>query len=155
MSNRFHVPLCCLILLTAGLCWTDVVIAEGVEAASTTSVLPATEVLVMTDTAVGTGEEALGGSTVQVHYTGWLLDRNRPNSHGRKFDSSQGKQPISFVLGTGHVMKGWDQGLAGMRVGGKRTLVIPAVLAYGKRGAGSSIPPEASLIFDVELISSK
>lgn len=155
MLKRFFVQLYSLFLLTAALSWTNIATAEGTEAASTTGASPAVEALVVTDTLVGAGEEALGGSTVQVHYTGWLLDRERPNLHGRKFDSSQGKQPISFVLGTGHVIKGWDQGLAGMRVGGKRTLVIPAVLAYGKRGAGSSIPPDAPLIFDVELVSSK
>lgn len=155
MSKRFFVQMYSLLLLTAALSWTNSATAEDTEAASTTGASPAVEALVVTDTLVGAGEEALGGSTVQVHYTGWLLDRERPNLHGRKFDSSQGKQPISFVLGTGHVIKGWDQGLAGMRVGGKRTLVIPAALAYGKRGAGSSIPPDAPLIFDVELVNSK
>ncbi|MDP9109526.1 MAG: FKBP-type peptidyl-prolyl cis-trans isomerase [Pseudomonadota bacterium] len=111
--------------------------------------------LVITDTQVGSGDEALGGSTVQVHYTGWLLDRNAPSMHGRKFDSSIGKEPISFTLGVGRVIKGWDQGLVGMKAGGKRTLIIPSELAYGKRGAGTRIPPDAALIFDVELVSTK
>ena len=111
------------------------------------------ETLQVIDLQTGTGEEALGGSTVQVHYTGWLLDRQAPALHGRQFDSSKGKQPISFVLGTGRVIKGWDQGLVGMKAGGKRTLIIPSALAYGKRGAGTSIPPNAALIFEVELVS--
>ena len=111
--------------------------------------------LVVTDTQVGSGDEALGGSTVQVHYTGWLLDRSAPSMHGRKFDSSIGKAPISFTLGVGRVIKGWDQGLVGMKAGGKRTLIIPSELAYGKRGAGARIPPDAALIFDVELVSTK
>lgn len=115
----------------------------------------ALETLQITDVQPGTGEEALGGSTVQVHYTGWLLDRNVASLHGRQFDSSRGKQPISFELGTGRVIKGWDQGLVGMKAGGKRRLIIPSALAYGKRGAGSSIPPNAALIFDVELVSTR
>lgn len=128
--------------------------ALGAAAASAASV-PLSEVLVRADTAIGTGAEALGGSTVDVHYTGWLLDRQAASLHGRKFDTSRGKQPISFILGTGRVIKGWDQGLVGMKVGGKRTLIIPAELAYGQRGSGRLIPPNASLIFDVELVSAR
>ncbi len=93
----------------------------------------------------GSGAVAKTGNSVKVHYTGWL-----PN--GTKFDSSVGKDPIEFQLGAGHVIKGWDEGIAGMRVGGKRQLHIPAALGYGERGAGRVIPPNSELIFDVELV---
>ena len=99
-----------------------------------------------TDDQVGTGTEAQAGKTVSVHYTGWLLD-------GTKFDSSKDRnQPFSFPLGRGEVIKGWDEGVAGMKVGGKRTLVIPPDLGYGARGAGGVIPPNATLKFEVELL---
>ncbi|MFD1332336.1 FKBP-type peptidyl-prolyl cis-trans isomerase [Methylopila musalis] len=100
--------------------------------------------------AVGTGAEALPGKTVQVHYTGWL---DKSGEKGAKFDSSRDRgDPFSFRLGAGQVIQGWDEGVAGMKVGGKRTLVIPAELGYGARGAGGVIPPNAKLIFDVELL---
>ena len=90
---------------------------------------------------------------VTVHYTGWLYDETAGNKHGSQFDSSRDHgEPFSFVLGAGNVITGWDQGVAGMRVGGKRTLLIPAALGYGARGAGDDIPPNASLVFDVELL---
>ena len=105
------------------------------------------------DTKQGTGAEAVSGKTVVVHYTGWLYDATAPDHHGSKFDSSVDRgQPFSFVLGAGRVIKGWDQGVAGMKVGGKRTLVIPPDLGYGARGAGGVIPPNATLLFDVELL---
>jgi FKBP-type peptidyl-prolyl cis-trans isomerase len=94
---------------------------------------------------VGEGVEAKAGKTVDVHYTGWLLD-------GTQFDSSVGGKPFSFRLGAGQVIAGWDEGVAGMKVGGKRKLRIPAALGYGTRGAGSDIPPNATLLFDVELL---
>jgi FKBP-type peptidyl-prolyl cis-trans isomerase FkpA len=100
-----------------------------------------------TDLKTGTGAEAKPGAVVQVHYTGWLVD-------GTKFDSSlDRKEPFRFKLGAGQVIKGWDQGVAGMKVGGKRKLVIPADLGYGSAGAGGVIPPGATLIFEVELLN--
>lgn len=106
-----------------------------------------------TDVKVGTGTEAVAGKTVAVHYTGWLYDESKPDHHGTKFDSSRDRgQPFEFTLGAGQVIKGWDQGVAGMKVGGQRTLVIPASLGYGAHGAGGVIPPNAALVFDVELL---
>src|SRR4051794_31913369 len=108
------------------------------------------------DTAPGSGAEAVAGKTVVVHYTGWLYDPSKPDGHGAKFDSSvDRKTPFPFPLGAGRVIKGWDEGVAGMKVGGKRTLVIPAAMAYGARGAGGVIPPNATLVFDVELLEIK
>ena len=109
------------------------------------------------DRVVGKGKEATPGSTVFVHYTGWLHKPLAPKQRGKKFDSSVDRgEPLDFQLGAGRVIKGWDQGVAGMKVGGKRTLIIPSVLAYGKRGApGGMIPPDADLIFDVELVNVK
>ena len=102
------------------------------------------------DHKVGEGAEAVAGKTVQVHYTGWLDDNGQK---GKKFDSSidRGRE-FSFPLGAGRVIRGWDEGVAGMKMGGKRTLYIPANLGYGARGAGRSIPPNADLIFYVELL---
>ena len=108
------------------------------------------------DQTQGTGAEAVAGKTVVVHYTGWLYDPATPDGHGRKFDSSVDRNvPFTFLLGSGKVIKGWDEGVAGMKVGGKRTLVIPPQKAYGERGAGGVIPPNATLLFDVELIEVK
>ena len=101
---------------------------------------------------IGSGAAAKAGTKVTVHYTGWL--QNSDGSVGKKFDSSRdANQPFSFVLGAGNVIKGWDEGVQGMQVGGQRRLVIPAALGYGQRGAGGVIPPGATLIFDVELLS--
>lgn len=104
-----------------------------------------------TEEAAGTGAQAKAGQTVDVHYTGWL---DQGGQKGRKFDSSRDRgQPFSFPLGRGRVIAGWDEGVAGMKVGGRRTLVIPASLGYGAAGAGGVIPPNATLIFDVELLA--
>ena len=108
------------------------------------------------DTLVGTGAVATSGSDVTVHYTGWLYDEKAPQQRGLKFDSSVDRgQPFTFLLGAGQVIRGWDDGVAGMKVGGKRTLLIPADLGYGSNGAGGVIPPGASLVFDVELLDVK
>ena len=124
------------------------------------------------DVKVGVGKEAIAGKTVSVHYTGWLLDDSAPeecselpifvsvkrvlsclDNKGKKFDSSHDRPGnFEFELGAGQVLKGWVQGVQGMKVGGKRTLIIPSSLGYGTRGAGDAIPPNATLIFDVELI---
>jgi len=105
-----------------------------------------------TDLVVGTGAEATAGRTVTVNYTGWLYDPSRPEQKGQQFDTSIGGQPFPFTLGAGQVIAGWDRGVAGMRVGGQRRLVIPADLAYGSSGRGG-IPPNATLVFDVELLT--
>ncbi len=103
------------------------------------------------DTVTGSGAEAKSGQQVSVHYTGWLLEAG--DKKGNKFDSSVDRgQPFRFALGAGMVIKGWDEGVAGMKVGGKRTLMIPSTLGYGARGAGGVIPPNANLMFDVELL---
>lgn len=109
--------------------------------------------LIKTDVKLGTGDLAAPGKNVSVHYTGWLYDATAPDHHGRKFDSSRDRhEPFEFPLGAGRVIKGWDQGVEGMKIGGQRTLVIPASLGYGARGAGGVIPPNATLVFDVELL---
>ena len=102
------------------------------------------------DELVGGGPEAKAGQDVRVHYTGWLYNNG---VQGAKFDSSRDrKDPFAFSLGAGMVIKGWDEGVAGMKVGGKRTLIIPSHMGYGARGAGGVIPPHATLVFDVELL---
>ena len=112
-----------------------------------------TKGLTMIDHKIGTGTEAVPGKTVAVHYTGWLFDAAAPETKGKKFDSSRDRgDPFSFPLGGGRVIAGWDQGVAGMKVGGQRTLTIPPELGYGARGAGGVIPPNATLVFDVELL---
>lgn len=106
--------------------------------------------LVATDLVVGTGKQARSGTTVKVHYTGWLYNNGQK---GTKFDSSVDRgEPFKFDLGAGEVIKGWDQGVVGMKVGGKRQLIIPPGLAYGERGAGAAIPPNATLMFEVQLL---
>ena len=122
--------------------------------ASPASPVPDATVLV-TDVVKGVGDEAFPGMVVIVHYTGWLYDPAAPDHHGRKFDSSRDRgQPLSFPLGGGRVIRGWEQGIPGMKVGGQRRLVIPPSLAYGSKGAGNGvIPPDATLVFDVELLA--
>ena len=108
------------------------------------------------DVTLGTGAEAVRGRPVSVHYTGWLHDPAQANGHGKKFDSSHDRRsPFEFSLGAGQVIKGWDEGVAGMKVGGKRKLIIPSKLAYGEREIEDVIPANSDLVFDVELISVK
>ena len=112
--------------------------------------------LIKQDGRVGTGAEAVAGRNVTVHYTGWLYDPTRADHKGTKFDSSRDRnEPFAFDLGAGQVIPGWDQGVAGMKVGGQRTLTIPPDMGYGARGAGGVIPPNATLLFDVELLDVK
>jgi FKBP-type peptidyl-prolyl cis-trans isomerase FkpA len=113
---------------------------------------PLVSELTVIDNLVGTGNVAEAGN-VLVHYTGWLYDANAKDGKGNKFDSSADRnQPFPFPLGAGRVIRGWDLGVAGMKEGGKRTLIIPAALGYGSRGAGNVIPPGATLLFEVELL---
>jgi FKBP-type peptidyl-prolyl cis-trans isomerase FkpA len=104
-----------------------------------------------TDVRVGTGADAVAGSTLTVHYTGWLYDASRTDKKGLQFETSRGTAPFAFVLGLGSVITGWDRGLPGMKVGGLRRLVIPPSLAYGSVRNGP-IPPDAALIFEIELL---
>lgn len=108
--------------------------------------------LIVQDTIPGAGKVAEKGKAIKVNYTGWLYDPAAAMGRGKQFDSSIGKEPFEFKLGAGDVIKGWDEGFEGMKVGGKRKLIIPAELGYGARGAGAVIPPNASLMFEVELI---
>jgi FKBP-type peptidyl-prolyl cis-trans isomerase FkpA len=112
--------------------------------------------LIKTDNVTGSGNEAVAGRSVTVHYTGWLYDQGKADHKGKKFDSSRDRnEPFPFRLGAGEVIRGWDEGVAGMKVGGRRTLTIPSEYGYGARGAGSDIPPNAALVFDVELLDVK
>lgn len=135
--------------------------AEGGPAASSEQPAEETEVVEITelqiiDTVDGDGAEAQAGQEVVVHYTGWLYEPGADGDKGEKFDSSVDRgDPFAFSLGAGQVISGWDQGVAGMKVGGKRTLIIPPDMAYGDRGAGAVIPPGATLVFDVELLNTQ
>ncbi len=117
--------------------------------------MPPDEQLVITDLVSGIGDEAVPGMICVVHYTGWLYDSNAKDFRGRKFDSSRARgQPFSFPLGGGHVIRGWDSGVVGMRVGGQRRLIIPPALGYGSRNVGNgAIPPGSTLLFEVELLA--
>jgi FKBP-type peptidyl-prolyl cis-trans isomerase FkpA len=106
-----------------------------------------------TDLSLGTGPEAKKGATLTVHYSGWLYDATRPDNKGKQFDASVGGEPLTFTLGAGDVIRGWDQGFEGMRVGGKRRLIIPPDLGYGPLGTpDGTIPGNAGLVFDMELL---
>jgi FKBP-type peptidyl-prolyl cis-trans isomerase FkpA len=112
--------------------------------------------LQIVDSVVGSGAEARPGRVVRVHYTGWLYDASQPDKRGNKFDSSKDhNEPFDFSLGAREVIPGWDEGVAGMKVGGTRVLTIPPHMGYGARGAGGVIPPNATLVFEVELLDVK
>ena len=147
MKRTLFFPLA--LLLSAGIFLTAACTQQATTQKETSSM---TE-LIKTDNKLGEGALATAGHDVTVHYTGWLYDAAAPDHHGAKFDSSRDRgQPFVFPLGAGRVIQGWDQGVEGMKVGGQRTLVIPAHLGYGARGAGGAIPPNATLVFDVELL---
>jgi FKBP-type peptidyl-prolyl cis-trans isomerase FkpA len=133
--------------------------AASASASAQVTLAPVVEAdpLIKEDIVLGTGREAQPGNTVVVHYTGWLYRPMLLTQRGKQFDSSRdpGRTPFDFRLGGGMVIKGWDQGVAGMKVGGKRTLIIPAHLAYGARAMGEDIKPNSNLIFDVELLDVK
>jgi FKBP-type peptidyl-prolyl cis-trans isomerase FkpA len=117
---------------------------------------PARPAYTRTDLKVGTGAEAQKGRNISVHYTGWLYDPAQPGMRGRMFDSSLERGPFTFQLGAGQVIPGWDQGFDGMKVGGRRRLIIPPSLGYGVDGAGGGIiPPNATLLFEMELLEVK
>jgi len=117
---------------------------------------PARPAYTRTDLQVGTGAEAQKGRSISVHYTGWLYDPTQPEMKGRMFDSSRDRGPFNFQLGAGQVIPGWDQGFDGMKIGGRRRLIIPPSLGYGVDGAGGGIiPPNATLIFEMELLDVK
>lgn len=128
-------------------------VSKKTEGAKVSNLPTDPKTLVIEDVTVGKGKAANKGKTVKVHYTGWLYDRTQPNGRGKQFDSSVKRgEPFSFPLGAGQVIKGWDEGFKDMKVGGKRVLIIPPDLGYGSRGAGNAIPPNATLMFEVELL---
>ena len=136
------------LLVSVGLALSSVVACGDNPAAPTVNVPFST-----TDLVVGSGATASTGQTVTVAYTGWLYEEGAADNKGTQFDQTSAESPFSFVLGSGQVIAGWDQGLEGMKVGGRRRLVIPPALAYGTQGAGGGlIPPNATLIFEVELL---
>lgn len=126
--------------------------ANSSTASSTSSLPKDVTKLLIEDTITGNGKIAVKGKPIKVHYTGWLYDATKPLGRGKRFDTSSGKEPFVFQLGGGQVIKGWDEGFENMKVGGKRKLIIPTEMGYGARGAGSEIPPNAHLIFEVELL---
>jgi len=143
------IPKLLFTLLLSAACVTT---ACSQQDSSSTETSKVTE-LIKKDMVRGDGAEAKAGQQVTVHYTGWLYDEAAPEHKGKKFDSSRDRgTPFEFSLGAGQVIKGWDQGVQGMKVGGHRTLIIPPAMGYGKRGAGGVIPGNATLVFDVELL---
>ena len=151
---KIHGLLSALMVLTLGACQAQS--NSPSNAQEQTKMTENINALQKIDTQVGSGREAEIGFNVTVHYTGWLYDAKADGFKGEKFDSSlDRKQPFNFFLGGGQVIQGWDEGVQGMKVGGKRTLIIPSEMGYGARGAGGVIPPNATLVFDVELLDVK
>ncbi len=147
MNRITFLPLA--LLLSASIFLTTACIKQGLPPMETSKV---TE-LIKNDIKTGEGAAAVAGQHVTVHYTGWLYDEAAADNKGTKFDSSRDRnEPFDFPLGAGRVIKGWDEGVAGMKIGGQRTLIIPPGMGYGARGAGGVIPPNATLVFDVELL---
>ena len=148
-AARFRPFLPLLFASALAACGPDISPEEDAKSQTSRTTLEVIEV------APGSGLEARPGRSVAVHYTGWLYHPDKPNNHGRQFDSSHDRgQPIEFTIDRGEMIPGWDQGIPGMKVGGKRTLIIPPGLAYGRQGR-PGIPGNATLVFDVELVSVK
>lgn len=143
-----------LVSILCGVCLVVAGCGGGDSPSSPSSTQPRGE-FSQTDLVVGTGTVATTGGRLTVNYTGWLYDPAAAEQKGRQFDSSlsPGRAPFQFTLGAGSVISGWDRGVVGMRVGGRRRLVIPPELGYGAQGSGSTIPPNASLVFDIELLN--
>ena len=153
MNGRYSFLAFCAIVAAM---FTCIAYANEYKPADAKAAVKTNQDLKMIDQKLGTGATAVAGKSVVVHYTGWLHDAGAKDNKGAKFDSSRDRgDPFSFSLGAGQVIKGWDQGVAGMKVGGQRTLLIPPELGYGARGAGGVIPPNATLVFDVELLDVK
>jgi len=145
-----------LVMLTISGCKADSKSTESQNQQEKTAMTKSITELVKKDTVIGQGREAEPGFNITVNYTGWLYDPSKEDGRGKKFDSSLDRhEPFIFFLGGGQVIQGWDEGFAGMKIGGKRTLIIPPEMGYGARGAGGVIPPNATLIFDVELLDIK
>ena len=156
--KQLNIFLACAFAISLSACKAESTATPTQDKPAMTSSTTATNIteLQKNDTVVGTGREAEPGFNVTVHYTGWLFDAKAADKKGAKFDSSvDRKEPFKFDLGAGQVIQGWDEGFAGMKIGGKRTLTIPPEMGYGARGAGGAIPPNATLIFDVELLDVK
>jgi peptidylprolyl isomerase len=153
ISRRAALPALCAALTAAGLLTTSTTRASAQTPGRTMTTASGLKII---DTKVGTGPSPRTGQTCVMHYTGWLYDESAKDHKGKKFDSSVDRnEPFDFAIGQGNVIAGWDEGVATMKVGGKRTLIIPPQLGYGARGAGGVIPPNATLIFDVELLAVK
>ena len=153
--KQLNIFLACVLAISLNACKAESTATSTQDKPVLTSNSNITE-LQKNDTLVGSGREAEPGFNVTVHYTGWLYDDKAADKKGTKFDSSvDRKEPFKFDLGAGQVIQGWDEGFAGMKIGGKRTLTIPSEMGYGARGAGGVIPPNATLVFDVELLDVK
>lgn len=149
--SRRHLMAACAAIATMSIVSTGILIMTNDDASA--QPVTTSSGLQMIDTKAGAGDSPKAGQTAVVHYTGWLYENG---VKGKKFDSSVDRgQPFEFPVGAGRVIKGWDEGVASMKVGGKRTLIIPPQLGYGARGAGGVIPPNATLMFDVELLGVK